>query len=130
MKRALSILLFLLYITSILAQEKNDLIFKEKTINLGKIYNTEEKVIVNFPFSNKGDKPLVIYKVTASCGCTIPIWPQTPIKSGEDGCVKIILNSKEIKGFFTKKFFVESNSSKGIILLKIKGEFYKNTLLN
>ena len=80
---------------------------------------------INFIFSNDGNSPLVIHKVTASCGCMKPNWPKQPIKSGEKSIIAIEFNTKSRTGTFVKDIFVESNSTENIILLKIKGKVKK-----
>lgn len=116
------ILIILFGSTTIFAQEKDNLCFQKKTIDLGAIIEKDVPIInVNFIFSNNSQTPLVIYKVKATCGCTVPNWPKAPIKSGENGIVKVSFAPKGQKGSFTKTLFVESNSNKNIILLKLKG---------
>ncbi|WP_277132804.1 DUF1573 domain-containing protein [Bacteroides congonensis] len=124
MKKHLITFFLLLCLTIVYAQEKAELVFQKETIELGKIHTEKEhdEIITNFVFYNKGNKPLVIYKVTAACGCTIPSWPKTPIKVGEKSTIKVVFKTKGQKGVFSKKLFVESNSQSPIKLLKIKGE--------
>ena len=57
------------------AQEAQDLKpefkFKTETINYGKIISGADGVRV-FEFTNIGKSPLIISRVQASCGCTVP----------------------------------------------------------
>ncbi len=54
-----------------------------------------------FAFANKGDAPLVITGVKASCGCTVPDYPKAPVLPGESGKIKVVYNTKST-GLFTK----------------------------
>ena len=36
-----------------------------------------------FDFKNTGKAPVVIESATASCGCTTPAWPKTPVLQGK-----------------------------------------------
>ncbi len=80
---------------------------------------------VEFEFTNKGDKPLIIYKASASCGCTKATWPKQPIKPGEKGVIVVTYDSKDKPYPFQKSVWVMSNANKGSksnnVELTIKG---------
>lgn len=80
-----------------------------------------EQAIHEFKFYNTGKKPLILTNVSASCGCTTPIWPKEPIKPGEMGTIKAVYNSKGRPGPFTKSITVTSNATESVKVLKIKG---------
>ena len=63
-----------------------DFKFDKETFDFGKIPTTKP-VSVEFKFTNIGEKPLIITNVAASCGCTVPEWPKTPIKKGQTGVI-------------------------------------------
>jgi hypothetical protein len=74
-----------------------------------------------FTFTNKGQKPLVLSNVRASCGCTVPQWPREPIAPGEKGEIKVKYNTN-IAGTFNKSITVNSNAANSTIRLNIKGQ--------
>lgn len=117
------IFLLLLFSLSVFGQENPQLSFQKQTIDLGEITidNKNNIIKVNFIFYNNGNKPLVIYKVTASCHCTTPTWPKAPFPTNKKGIIEIAFDSKGQKGAFSKNLFVESNAEKPITLIKIKG---------
>lgn len=117
------LLLLLQYSLAVMGEEKTNIVFLNRTIDLGVISSEKTPLVsVNFVFSNKGKTPLVIYNVKATCGCTIPTWPKAPIKSGGKNLIKVDFDAKKQKGVFAKTIFVESNSNEDVILLKLKGE--------
>lgn len=63
-----------------------------------------------FKVKNTGDKPLIISRVQASCGCTTPEWSQDPIMPGKTADLKVGYDTK-IAGPFTKIIEVYSNDS-------------------
>lgn len=63
-----------------------------------------------FTVKNTGDKPLIISKVQASCGCTTPEWSQDPIMPGKTAPIKVGYNTT-IVGPFTKIIEVYSNDA-------------------
>lgn len=78
-----------------------------------------------FTFTNKGQKPLVLSNVRASCGCTVPQWPREPIAPGEKGEIKVKYNTN-IGGNFNKTITVNSNAANSMVRLRIKGQVVAN----
>jgi hypothetical protein len=73
-----------------------------------------------FTFTNKGKVPVVLTNVRASCGCTTPEWPKTPVGPGEKGEIKVKYNTN-LPGTFNKSITVTSNAANANVLLRIKG---------
>ena len=42
-----------------------------------------------FTIKNTGKKPLLIYEVKASCGCTVPTWNKKPIEPGKSDQIEV-----------------------------------------
>ena len=84
---------------------------------------SESGGVVNceFAIKNTGVKPLVITKVTTSCGCTASDWTKEPVASGKNGIVKVTYDPKGRKGDMTKTLVVFTNGNPESISLKIKG---------
>ena len=106
-------------------KEKDEMVF-EKTVNgetkhdFGSIvYDAEGSV--DFVFTNKGSKPLVITNVTSTCGCTVPTWPKEPIEPGEQGAIKVVYNTK-LPGTFNKTIVVYSNANNSPIRISVLGK--------
>ena len=59
--------------------------------DFGDILVTDGPVTATFTATNVGDKPLVIYSVVSSCGCTDVEWTKQPLKPGEKGTIKVPL---------------------------------------
>lgn len=74
-----------------------------------------------FIVKNTGNAPLVITRVTASCGCTMPEWTESPIEAGKTGDVKITYDPTGRPGPFVKTVSIYSNGKKGAYMLAIKG---------
>lgn len=47
-----------------------------------------------FIIKNTGDKPLIINRADASCGCTVPKKPEAPILPGKTGELKVTFTSE------------------------------------
>lgn len=94
--------------------------FKQKEYNFGKI-PLGVGVTTLFKFSNTGEQPLLIRKVTSSCGCTVPEWSRGVIKPEESGEIKISYDAK-YPGKFDKTIWVVYNGKNSPLELKITGE--------
>lgn len=64
-----------------------------------------------FTVKNTGDKPLILSKVKASCGCTVPSWDKKPIAPGKTAKIKVGYNTSRA-GSFRKLIEVFSNDPK------------------
>jgi len=73
-----------------------------------------------FTVTNKGDKPLVISNINASCGCTVPEWSKEPIAAGKTGKIKVKYDTNIVNPF-SKIIEVFSNdpvNSRSVIYIK------------
>jgi len=84
-----------------------------------------EKVSYSFKFKNTGNTDLLISKVSSSCGCTVPKYPHTPVKPGEEGIVEVSFDSSGRKGFQNKSVTVMSNAQPNTKILRIKAEIIR-----
>jgi len=94
--------------------------FKSETVDYGEIAKGADGVRV-FEFTNTGNAPLIISKVSSSCGCTIPKKPEEPILPGATGEIQVKYDTNRV-GPIRKAITVISNADTPTIVLKIKGE--------
>jgi hypothetical protein len=80
-------------------------------------YGSEDLFV--FEFKNTSKKAAVITNVQTSCGCTAAERPETPIRKGKKGVIKVHYDTKR-EGGFTKTITVFSNVGDPIVLT-IKG---------
>lgn len=90
--------------------------FEETHYSFGKVRNGD-KVEHVYRFKNVGDKPLLISKVEAGCGCTAPSFTNAPVAPGETGEITIAFNSTNRGGFQEKSVTVFSNAEEPAIRL-------------
>ncbi len=121
MKNVVIVLFVGLLSLSVQAQQKSAKIeFKAETVDYGVIEKGSDGVRV-FEFTNTGDAPLIISKVSSSCGCTIPKKPEEPILPGQTGEIQVKYDTKRV-GPIRKAITVISNADTPTKVLKIKGE--------
>jgi len=98
-----------------------EMTFKEDlTFNFGKLKQDSDGTH-EFIFKNTGKDPLIITNVKSSCGCTVPTFPEAPVKKGETAKIHVKYDTHRI-GVFTKTITVYSNAKNSPVKLHIKGE--------
>lgn len=121
MKKIVLVLFVGLMVMSLTAQETAAKIeFKTETVDYGEIEKGADGVRV-FEFTNTGNAPLIISKVSSSCGCTIPKKPEDPILPGKTGEIQVKYDTNRV-GPIRKAITVISNADTPTKVLKIKGE--------
>ncbi len=121
MKKIVVVLFMGLMALSLQAQEKTAKIqFNAETVDYGLIEKGSDGIRV-FEFTNTGEVPLIISKVSSSCGCTIPKKPEQPILPGQTGEIQVKYDTNRV-GPIRKAITVISNADTPTKVLKIKGE--------
>jgi hypothetical protein len=132
MKNFLTILFIGLISFSVNAQDKvAEIEFKATTIDYGTIEKGADGVRT-FEFTNTGDAPLIISKVSSSCGCTVPKKPKDPIMPGKTGEIEVKYDTNRVNPI-RKTITVVSNAKTPTVALKIKGKVIdpsKTSVLN
>jgi len=100
--------------------------FDKDLHDFGKI-KTGDKVTWEFKFTNTGKSPLIITDAVATCGCTKPEWPHTPIKPGDNGAIKVTFNSAGKMGLQDKMITITANTAPAQNMVHLIGEVLSNT---
>lgn len=122
---ALTILLSLTQIQAQSQKAKDEMAF-DKTVD-GITFHDYGSIVhgangkVDFNFTNKSNKPLVITDVKSSCGCTVPSWTKEPVEPGKTGTIKIEYNT-QLPGVFNKTVVVYSNANNSPVRIEVRGK--------
>jgi len=123
MRKLFAIFVLIVVSLPLTAQETVDLKpvfqFVTETINYGKVAQGSDGKRI-FEFTNTGKSPLIITRVQASCGCTVPKKPNDPIMPGEKGMIEVSYDTKRLGGF-SKAITIFSNARSERKMIKIKG---------
>lgn len=95
--------------------------FESTTHDFGTVTEDKGDITHEFVFTNTGDKPLVVQRVSASCGCTTSGWTKEPVQPGEKGIVKATYGAKGRVYPFNKTLTVFANGDPARVVLTIKG---------
>ena len=103
------------------AETESTVVSDKSEHDFGTISESGGVVSCEFAIKNTGTKPLVITKVTTSCGCTASEWTKEPVASGKQGLVKVTFDPKGRKGEMVRSLVVFTNGNPESLQLKIKG---------
>ncbi|OEK09112.1 hypothetical protein A8C32_13990 [Flavivirga aquatica] len=120
MKQLITILFIGLISFSVNAQKAAKIEFKEDTIDYGTIEKGANGVRT-FEFTNTGDAPLIISKVSSSCGCTIPKKPKDPILPGKTGEIEVKYDTNRVNPIRKTITVISNATNTPTVALKIKG---------
>jgi len=95
--------------------------FAEYEHDFGQIF-AGEKVATIFKFTNTGKAPLILNRVTTSCGCTVTRYSTKPVAPGESGTIEVVFDSGGYNGMQKKTVTVMSNASQPYVFLQIKAD--------
>jgi len=100
--------------------------FDEAAFDFGKI-KVGDKVTHEYKFTNTGTMPVIISDSYATCGCTKPEWPKTPVKPGESGVIKVTFNSEGKSGLQDKQVTIVANTTPATTVVHLVGEVLDGT---
>jgi len=99
-------------VSSVSSNEGNPTIyFTETQHDFGKV-NEGDKVNYTFNFANKGSSVLTIKDIRTSCGCTAALLSQDNIDPGQEGTIKVELDTKNRSGKMSRTVTISSNDPK------------------
>ncbi|MCG6186066.1 DUF1573 domain-containing protein [Maribellus maritimus] len=124
MKRILqmiTVFALVIAVTNAFAQGKAKIVFDELEHDFGNFKEAEGVQKTSFKFTNRGETPLVLNNVRASCGCTTPRWTKEPVAPGGEGEIIVSYDPKNRPGSFNKSVTVQSNAENSTVVLRITG---------
>lgn len=81
-----------------------------------------ETVRHRFAFSNTGDAPLQVEKISSSCGCTAALASAKVLASGESGEIQASFDSARFRGEVSKTVYLYTNDpARPMVQLQLKG---------
>lgn len=118
MKHTALIIMMLCFASAARAQ----LAFPDAEWDFGSIEESRGRVSHTFTGINRGQKPVVILDVVASCGCTVPEFSRKPVLPGDSTRVTVTYDPANRPGVFVKELGVYSSERRKIASLTIRGD--------
>jgi len=119
---------FILSGSFLFAQEKTKISVESPNHDFGVIKEEGGEVGHVFVVKNAGKIPLVIDRITTSCGCALPEWSKSPVPPGGTKEVKIWYDPEGRPGTFYKTISVYGNTDPRRFVMTIKGEVERKSL--
>lgn len=94
--------------------------FDQTTYDFGTV-KAGKKIEYTFKFKNTGEVPLLINDARSTCGCTVPTFPKDYVKPGSRGEIKVVFDTKGLKGTQAKPITISANTNPRDTELFIKG---------
>ncbi|HOV71744.1 MAG TPA: DUF1573 domain-containing protein [Dysgonamonadaceae bacterium] len=120
-KRGLLLIVVILTVGLAFAQSKPEAKFDKTQHDFGSIKEELGAVTTMFEFTNVGTSPLIIQRVSTSCGCTTPSYPHEPVLPGKKGVITVKYSTVARPGSFNKTIAVYTNVPDTVYVLTIKG---------
>lgn len=98
-----------------------DVVFDKVVHNFGDILTTDGPQTCSFTVTNQGEKPIAIYEVVSSCGCTDVSWTKAPIRQGQSGTITATFDNKDGAFPFDKTLTVYVSGIKKPVILHLRG---------
>ena len=99
--------------------------FDRTVYDFGKINTKDGAVSCSFEVTNTGDKPLNIFAVITTCGCTSVKWTRTDIAPAAKGSIDVTYTNDEGPYPFDKTLTVYISDLDKPVILHVKGTAYK-----
>ena len=106
---------------ALLASAQPQVTWLERQHDFGVFMEKNGKVTCQMRLVNTGDKPLLIVKAQAGCGCTAIDYPEESIQPGDTAKVSITYNPSGRPGQFTKQAIIFTNTEPKRTILEITG---------
>ena len=102
---------------------KGHLVISPSKCIIGSIKKKQNKIIIrNINLINKGNDTIIIKKIDVSCGCISTKLESMIVTPQKSIILNIKLNPNNLKGYFNKVIYINSNADNPLELLRIKGE--------
>ena len=103
------------------AYDSAEIEFEFDSYDFGEVKDGEI-VEVDFNFTNSGKSDLIIFDASASCGCTVPEYPQNVnIKPGQIDKLKVRFDTANKPGKQIKSVTLTTNTNSGNKIIRISG---------
>ena len=103
------------------AYDSAEIEFEFDSYDFGEVKDGEI-VEVDFNFTNSGKSDLIIFDASASCGCTVPEYPQNVnIRPGQSDKLKVRFDTANKPGKQIKSVTLTTNTNSGKKIIRISG---------
>ncbi|MCF0176655.1 MAG: DUF1573 domain-containing protein, partial [Bacteroidales bacterium] len=95
--------------------------FASTSHNFGDVVADSGELSYTFNFKNTGTKPIAIFSVNTSCGCTTVKWTKEPIAPGKSGKITAVYSNDEGPYPFDKTLMAYFSGIQKPVILHLRG---------
>lgn len=106
---------------SLLAFAEAEIKWISTTHDFGAFDEDTKKKTAYFRFINTGDEPVAVVGATATCGCTVPKFSDTPTEPGDTAEIEVSYDPSGRPGRFSKQVYVRTSASPERVKLTLQG---------
>ena len=119
----ITIILSVSLMQTLSAQEKfgGSVEFDRTVWDFGDVLLSDGALECQFRMKNIGNKPVVIYNVTTTCGCTDVTWSREPVRPGKTATISAIYTNDEGPYPFDKALTAHISGVSRPVILRIRG---------
>lgn len=107
-----------------------DVLFDHRIHDFGEILTSDGPQTCTFTVTNLGEKPIAVYEVASSCGCTNVTWTKQPIKKDESGTITATFENADGPYPFDKTLTVYVSGLSSPVILHLKGVVLEDLVEN
>ena len=85
--------------------------FERTETETGVLSEDDAPTLYEYRFANTGGEPIVVTRITATCGCTTAEAEPKIIPAGGEGCIRVAYDPRGHVGRFTRRIFVYTQLS-------------------
>ena len=99
------------------------MLFMQTVVDVGTISEESAPREYEFHWTNVGEVPVTVLKVTTTCGCAVPSFDSRKVNPGEQSSLTVTYHPKGHPGTFDRRIFVYTDLSgaKPAAVLSLKG---------
>ena len=79
-----------------------------------------EKLVHEFAIRNTGGRDLEIGRIASACACAAALTDRSVIPPGEEGTLRVTLETRRYRGVLERWLTIRSNDSRGAARLKVR----------
>lgn len=101
--------------------------FQTTVHNFGDIPSDGGEVSFTFVFKNISEKPVAVYTVNSSCGCTVASWSKEPVLPGKTSEIKAVYKNEDGPVTFDKTLSCYISGLSKPVILHLRGTCYDSS---
>lgn len=96
--------------------------------DFGDVAVSDGKLTCFYKFRNISDKPIAVYEISSSCGCTTVNWTKEPVLPGKTGSIKAVFDNEDGPNSFDKTLTAYISGLDKPVILHMRGVVHPKSI--